>query len=269
MLTDRSQRWRERRALFVDDQSVIDPRRYAVDIVEARTARRFVAEHHYLATYPAAKLAAGLFGPGPGGRPRLVGVVVFGVPTTGAVVTKHSGLTEREVCCLSRLILTDDVAGNGESFAVARALKLLRREKPDMEAVVSYADPLRGHIGQVYCALSAAYRGQGPLRTTYAVAGQGLNGRILSKIRLGEPGGGAAIDRIVAMGAPAPLLSEAPAAWLARLHRERILTRHRHPGLHAYSFALTRRARARGRAVPSQPYPSLRSLARPQLALEL
>ena len=33
MLTDRSQRWRDRRSLFVAGDSVIDPRRYAVDVV--------------------------------------------------------------------------------------------------------------------------------------------------------------------------------------------------------------------------------------------
>lgn len=267
MLTTRSQRWRARRSVFVDDLTVIDPRLYAVDVIEAHSARRFIAEHHYLPSYPAARLAAGLFGPGKGGASSLVGVAVFGVPTTGAVVTKHSGMAENQACCLSRLILTDEVAANGESFATSRALRLLRREKPAMEAVVSYSDPLHGHIGQVYCALSAAYRGQGRPRTSYSVAGQDINGRTLSKVRLGERGSAAAVDRIVALGAPRPGIGEDLPSWIERLHRERILLRKQHPGLHAYSFPLTRRARARGRRLPTEPYPTLASLTSPQLPL--
>ena len=43
MLTDRSQRWRDRRSRYVDGDTVIDPRRYAVDLVAHDTARAFVA----------------------------------------------------------------------------------------------------------------------------------------------------------------------------------------------------------------------------------
>lgn len=184
MLTTRSQRWRSRRASFVDNLSVIDPRRYAVDALETPTARAFIAAHHYLPSYPAARLAVGLFGPGPGGRSALAGVAVFGVPTTGAVITRHAGLGEHQGCTLARLILLDDVAGNGESFFIARALRLLRQEKPEIEAVVSYSDPMAGHIGQVYCASNAAYRGGTAPRTGYAIGGTPVSGRSLSKIRL-------------------------------------------------------------------------------------
>ncbi|MBE7186448.1 MAG: hypothetical protein INR68_18810, partial [Methylobacterium mesophilicum] len=57
MLTTRSQRWREKRSLYVDDLSVIDPRAYSVDVIEQKAARAFVAGHHYLPTWPAAQLA--------------------------------------------------------------------------------------------------------------------------------------------------------------------------------------------------------------------
>lgn len=269
MLTDRSQRWRERRTLFVPNTSIIDPSAYAVDVIEAHQARRYIADNHYLPNYPAARLAVGLFGPGKGGKPALVGVTVFGVPTTGAVVVKHTGMAETEACCLSRLILDPSVAANGESFAVSRAFKLLRREKPDMEAVVSYADPGQGHIGSVYAALSGSYRGQSAPRTAYAIAGQGINGRTLSKVRLGECGAAAAIDRLVTMGAPKPGRAEAPADWVDRLIAERIIARTKRIGLHTYSFALTRRARARDRTLPRRTYPTIQSLTSPQLTLDI
>lgn len=265
MLTTRSQRWRTRRASFVDNLSVIDPRRYAVDALETPIARAFIADHHYLPSYPAARLAVGLFGPGPGGRSALAGVAVFGVPTTGAVITRHAGLAEHQGCTLSRLILLDDVAGNGESFFIARALRLLRRDKPEIEAVVSYSDPMAGHIGQVYCASNAAYRGRTAPRTGYAIGGTPISGRSLSKIRLGEQGAAGAVDQLVALGAPPPAFGEALATWLSRLHRDRTLQRTQRPGLFAYCFELTRRARARGRTLPRHPYPKLLPPRQPML----
>lgn len=38
----RSQRWRDRRALFVPDASVIDPGAFAVDVIAPSAARAFV-----------------------------------------------------------------------------------------------------------------------------------------------------------------------------------------------------------------------------------
>ena len=81
MLTTRSQRWRDRRARYVDNLSVIDPCDFAVDIIAPPAARAFIARHHYLPHYPAAQLAVGLYGPGA----TLVGVAVFAVPAIGAV----------------------------------------------------------------------------------------------------------------------------------------------------------------------------------------
>jgi hypothetical protein len=60
---------------------------------------------------------------------------------------------------------------------------------------------------------------------------------------------------------------ENPAAWLWRLERERLLSRHRQAGLFAYCFELTREARRRGRALPRLPYPKALPLPHPRLPL--
>lgn len=264
METTRSQRWRERRALWAGDFTVIDPKSYAVDIVDHATARAFIAQHHYLPTYPAARIAVGLFGHGA----TLEGVAVFAVPTTNAVITRHTGFDDpARGCVLARLILTDSVPQNGESFFVARAFRHLRRERPSIEAVVSYSDPGAGHIGRVYCALSAAHRAVTKPRTVLRAGGLTISGRTLSKIRLGEQGQAGAIDQLVALGLPRPAMFENPAAWLWRLERERLLSRHRQAGLFAYCFELTREARRRGRALPRLPYPKALPLPHPRFPL--
>lgn len=268
MLTSRSQRWREKRSRYVDDLSVIDTRRYAVDGIGPEIARHFVAVHHYLPNFPAAIFSAGLFGPGSGGTSQLVGVAVFAVPSTNAVITRHTGFDDPAAgTTLARFLLLDEIAANAESWMLARAFRLLRAEKPGIEAIVSYSDPWAGHIGRIYQALSAAHRGVTRPRTIYRIGAIPVSGRTLSKIRLGERGASGGIDQIVALGAPRPLLTETAGAWLDRLHRERILLRVPHPGLYTYVFELSRRARALGRDLPSKPYPRVLVEPHPELAL--
>lgn len=264
MDTTRSQRWRERRALWASDLSVIDPKAYAVDVIEHAAARAFIAEHHYLPSYPAAQIAVGLFG----GNARLEGVAVFAVPTTNAVITRHTGFDDaRRGCVLARLMLTDAVPQNGESFFVARAFRHLRRERPRIEAVVSYSDPGAGHIGRVYCALSAAHRAVTAPRTVLRAGAVTISGRTLSKIRLGEQGHAGAVDQLVSLGLPRPAIGEDPPRWLWRLQRDRHLVRHQQAGLFAYCFELTREARRRGRVLPRLPYPKVLPIAHPSLPL--
>ncbi len=255
-MTERSQRWRDRRSQFVAGDTVIDPRRYAVDTIDHATARAFVADHHYLPRYPAAQVAVGLFGPGAGGTPSLDGIIVFGVPATGAVITRHTGFTDpARGCVLQRLLCLPTVAANGESFFAARAFRLLRTARPSIEAVVSFSDPQFGHCGCVYAALSGAYRGTTRPRTVLRIAGETISERTLSKIRNLETGHAGAIDQLIRLGAPRPGSAEHPRDWLARCRRERILTPARQAGLFTYCFELTPRARKHATSLPRLPYP--------------
>lgn len=255
-MTERSQRWRDRRSQFVAGDTVIDPRRYAVDTIDHATARAFVADHHYLPRYPAAQVAVGLFGPGAGGTPSLDGIIVFGVPATGAVITRHTGFTDpARGCVLQRLLCLPTVAANGESFFAARAFRLLRTARPSIEAVVSFSDPQFGHCGCVYAALSGAYRGTTRPRTVLRIAGETISERTLSKIRNLESGHAGAIDQLVRLGAPRPEAHEHPADWLARLRADNLLRPHRQSPLFTYCFELTRDARRTARDLPRLAYP--------------
>ncbi|MDE8650576.1 hypothetical protein [Novosphingobium album (ex Liu et al. 2023)] len=254
METTRSQRWRERRGLWATDLRTINPRAYSVDVIDHGMARSFIAEHHYLPTYPAAQVAVGLFGR----RAALEGVAVFAVPATDAVITRHTGFTDpAKGSVLARLILLDSVPQNGESFFCARAFRLLRAARPAIESIVSYSDPEAGHIGRVYAALSGAHRGITRPRIVLRAGDRTISDRTLSKIRLGERGMDGAIDQIMRLGLPGPGLREIPAVWLRRLQADQLLTRHRHPGLFTYCFELTRKARRQGRHLPRLPYPKV------------
>lgn len=266
MITDRSQRWRDRRSRFVADDTVIDPRRYAVDVVAHDTARAFIADHHYLNRYPAAQLAVGLFGPGRGGASSLDGIIVFGVPATGAVITRHTGYDEpTRGCVLQRLLCLPSVAANGESYFAARAFRLLRQAKPVIESVVSFSDPQVGHCGCVYASLSGAYRGRTRPRTVLRIAGETISDRTLSKIRNLETGHAGAVDQLVRLGAPRPQADEHLREWLERCRRAEILVPARQASLFTYCFELTRGARRTGRALPRLAYPIRSDILREQL----
>src|SRR3546814_4630119 len=97
-----------------------------------------------------------------------------------AAIVKHTGLTHfNSGAELGRLVLSDDVEGNGETFFLSRAFKLLRQEKPEIISILSYADPMRrigpagdvimpGHVGRAYQCFGAAYRGRTKPRSEMA-----------------------------------------------------------------------------------------------------
>lgn len=268
MLTLACQRWRDRRETQVPAGTLINPLELDVDVIPERVARPFVVQHHYSGTYPAARLAVGLFR-----RRELVGAAVFSVPMNEKAIPAWTGVDSASGTELGRLVLLDEVAGNGESWFIARAFRALRREKPALEAVLSYADPVPrlnahgsvvkpGHVGTIYQALSARYGGRARARTDYFTPwGEHVSRRALSKIRLEETGAGYAIEQLHRLGAPRREEFEPGRDWLERLMEERFLRTSRHPGNHTYVFPLTRRARAAAKGLADLPYPKIDFIA--------
>ncbi len=268
---DRSQRWRNRRSRFIDNDTTIDPKRYGVDVIHCyRQAKPFVIEHHYSGTFPATRLSCGLFRNGPAGTSQLVGVCAFSVPVNNASVSLHTGLNDpTNGVDLGRLVLLDDVEANGESWFVSRAFSLLRQVKPGIQSVIAYSDPMPrygqdgtilmpGHCGLVYQALSARFRGCSKARVlTLLPTGHVLSPRAVSKIRAQETGAAYAERQLMDAGAPPRGLGERPDDWLYRLDRLGFFARVKHPGNLVYTFALTKAARLAGRSLPSSPFPRL------------
>lgn len=239
-------RWHRHRHTWVTPPERFRPDGYAVDIIdEVRQARPFVAEHHYEGSMPPVRLTVGLFDP----RGRVVGVAAFTVPITGAVIRAHAAVPDDEGCELGRFVCAPSVAFNGESWFLARALRLLREAKPGIRAVVSYADPVertcaagtlvkRAHWGTIYQASNAAFAGRSAPRTLILDGnGRVINGRALTKIRKQERGWEGAARRLIEAGAPPRLAFEDPADWLDRALRG--FRRLRHPGNLVYVFGVT------------------------------
>jgi hypothetical protein len=244
------QRWNhgESKFLMPAFDEIFDRDRYSVDVLDEATAKEFVLTHHYSRSYPAAVFRVGLFG----ARGRLEGVAVFSVPMNQRVVPAYTGLQANQGVELGRFVLVDSAPRNSESYFLGGCFNLLRRERPAVQAVVSYSDPVKrcaadgrvltpGHVGIIYQAHNGRYVGRGSARTLHMMPdGRILSPRTLSKIRLSETGWESAQRTIEAFGAPKRAFGENGADWVARVLRCGLLKPARHPGNHCYVWPLAK-----------------------------
>jgi hypothetical protein len=247
-----NQRWRERRESYRPAQEPIDPSKYGVELIREQDAKAYVIRHHYSGTYPAARLRVGLFRSLPFNAPALVGVAVFSVPMVGAVISKWLGVEPAKGVELGRFVLNDDVEGNGETWFLARAFRLLARELQEVEGVVSMSDPVQrrsafgdvvtpGHVGTIYQALNGRFVGRSkPKKMVLDQEGRALSERALSKIRNDECGARYAYDQLLDSGAPRREFGETGEHYIARALRDGPFVRVAHPGNIVYVWATER-----------------------------
>jgi hypothetical protein len=256
MKTKIEQRWREGRPRWVREHQLFDPTQHEVHIISECAAKTFVKAHHYSGTYPAARFRVGLFR-----SSDLVGVAVFSVPASQKVFARYVDLCDPlEGVELGRLVLSDQCQFNAESWFVARAFSLVRREL-GVRFVLSYSDPIGrtdsqghvvkpGHIGQVYQALNAEYFGRASPSTLWLLpSGRVISPRSISKVRNAERGRQYALDQIIAGGAPAPNENETGAEYVARVSP--LFRKMRHPGNLAYAWLFDRHLAPK---LPTLPY---------------
>ena len=246
-----TKRWTDRRQRWVAPGDVFDAAGHDVDVVSGdRLAKEFIQRHHYSGSYPAARLAVGLFGPGA----RLAGLAVFSVPSSNAALAKWTGMGHEAACELGRFVCLPSVAYNGETWFLARAMRLLAEAK-GMRAFVSFADPLEWradadvvkpeHWGTIYQASNALFAGRAGARThLVGPDGRPISPRALSKLRALDQGWEYAERQLLALGAPSREFGEHPREWLRRARRAPGFARVRHPGNLAYVFGLDDGARA-------------------------
>lgn len=264
------QRWRGGRASYRPAREVVDTKTLGVDLVDERTAKEFVCRNHYSRSYPAARLRVGLFRAKGMGRTELCGVAVFSVPMNNASIAKYTSVEQGRGVDLGRFVLLDDVGANAETFFLARAVKLLHAELPEVQAFTSYSDPvpryteagmcvLPGHVGTIYSAYGMSYHGRSASRTqVLARDGTIVSARALSKIRNDERGAAYAYRKLLELGAPRRRSLESNADYVARALKEGPFRKLRHPGCHVYAFPVGRpsfRNYLRTQFMPSLPYP--------------
>jgi hypothetical protein len=251
MTTTHTQRWRDRRDSYRPAGEPIDVTRYGVALLDEAPARDFVVQHHYSASYPAARCRVGMYRAGG----ELVGVAVFSVPMNQRAIPKYTGQLANAGVELGRFVLLDDVPANGETWFLARAFDLLRVAKPGVKAVLSYSDPVPrktlagdvvtpGHVGTIYQAHNATHVGRSASRTQLLdAAGRVISPRMLSKLRNDEQGAAYAYQSLRDRGAPPRLALESGRDYVARVSAAGSFRKERHPGNLAYAWGLDKRAK--------------------------
>ncbi|MFJ5218773.1 hypothetical protein ACIP98_29145 [Streptomyces sp. NPDC088354] len=197
-----SQRWRHRRHSWRHtSDGGFDPARYQTRPLPAAPARAFVTEHHYSSSWPATRLAFGLYDRATGPRGgALVGVLALGVPMHATVLTGvfPQLAPYRSALELSRLVLLDSCEANSESFFISKALHMAAAV--GIRGILAHSDPhvrqrttpsgnteqyLPGHWGGCYQASNMSYLGKTRPRTLVMLP----DGTILySGVRAGSGG---------------------------------------------------------------------------------
>ncbi|MGP3777022.1 Mom family adenine methylcarbamoylation protein (plasmid) [Streptomyces sp. SDT5-1] len=263
-----SQRWRHRQHTWRPvHEGGFDRTRYGVRLMEgreARAAKEFTLTHHYSASWPAVRFAFGLFDL-QARTDRLVGVLALGVPMSVRVLTRvFPDLVPYQASLeLSRLVLLDEVASNGETFLAGKAFRLAAER--GVRGIVAHSDPqprvrvtdngpqtvLPGHTGCVYQAKGMHYLGRTTPRTLVMLPDASiLTARALSKVRSDERGHAGVERRLQALGARPRGRGEPGGSWLAEvldvIGARRVALR----GNHRYAVALGRRGRVHGTSLP-------------------
>lgn len=273
-----AKRWEHRNERWVPPGETIRPEEFGVEVIREAVARSFVQTHHYSGSFPAARLSVGLYRKTGVHPARPVGVAVFSVPMQRAAIPRYTGFEAVEGVELGRFVCAPEVAYNGETWFLKRALAALSKEKglhatgqTGVRAVISYADPLerrdasglitkQAHAGQIYQAHNALFAGRAKPRWLWLNRnGQVVSERGLSKLRNLERGHGYVERALLACGAAPRRCGEHPADWLNRILRPPLFQRIRHPGNFVYCFGLGRTdaKRIAGHLPERQAYPRL------------
>lgn len=130
---------------------------FHVRTIDRDTANAIIIEHHYSRRiYRGTTLHLGVWIGG-----QLLGILQFGYamnPASAPSVVEGTGMTE--YLELNRMWLDDRAPRNSESRALAFAIRLIRRVRPAVKWIQSFADERCGLFGTVYQAAGFTYHGE-------------------------------------------------------------------------------------------------------------
>ena len=135
--------------------------------IDKPTAKKMVVKYHYSQLWTKCSVALGLFTQTGNEHSffdepeeKMVGVIVYGDPIgrlTGQSISDEIDRTE--VLELTRLFIHDGYGSNIESWFISQSFNWLKKNMPEIKALISYASPVEGHCGTIYQATNWIYQG--------------------------------------------------------------------------------------------------------------
>tara|TARA_R110002012_G_scaffold210426_1_gene381051 strand:- start:1097 stop:1708 length:612 start_codon:yes stop_codon:yes gene_type:complete len=137
---------------------------YRVKKISTKESKKFIHQLHYSkGSSNGPSPCYGLFD-----NEVLIGSLMIANPCSEAVKAQVFGKelkhTIRE---LHRLAIIDDTPKNTESWFISRCLKLISQDRPDLWAIITFADSTINHKGTIYKATNALYLGKSSAATFY------------------------------------------------------------------------------------------------------
>lgn len=143
-----------------------------VDWCSHEAAKYAVEKWHYSHTMPAGRNV--YIGVWEGGR--FIGTVLFGMGSGNSTNGTRYGLSSsHEMAELTRVALTEHESPVSKIIAVA--IRMLKKQSPDLRLLISMADPLQGHIGGIYQAGNWIYTGETKPDVLYFSRGEWVHHR--------------------------------------------------------------------------------------------
>ena len=137
---------------------------YKIERIGCKEAKQYIIRNHYShGCHNAPSPCYGLFD-----NDKLIGVLMFATPCSENVRASVFGKEHKDwVIELHRLHILDVTPKNTESWFISRCLKMLRQDKPNIKAIISFADSTQGHEGIIYKATHFFYCGKTGKTTFY------------------------------------------------------------------------------------------------------
>ena len=137
---------------------------YEVKRIPCLKAKEYIIKNHYShGCHNRPSPCYGLFD-----KEKMIGVLMFATPCSERVRASVFGEQYKDcVTELHRLHILDFTPKNTESWFISRCLKLLKKDKPQIKAVLSFSDLTVGHSGVIYKATNAYRVGQTSTSTFY------------------------------------------------------------------------------------------------------
>jgi hypothetical protein len=132
-----------------------DTTKVTLQLVDKKIAKEMIIKNHYSHKWTSCRYALGVFYAN-----TLIGCLIYGFPvgrqTVKSIITT---LSNDQVLELTRLWIADGYGCNIESYAIGQSFKWLRKNAPSIKVLISYADPMAGHLGKIYQATNWLYQG--------------------------------------------------------------------------------------------------------------
>ena len=151
---------------------------FTVEYTNRKAVKGFIEKHHYSQSINGIQSYHhfGLYTDGHFGLPKMIGAMLYGIPSMPATAKKYNPINPSRCMELRRLCCIDDTPTNTESYFIAKTLNWLKHNT-DTEVVVSFADQHHNHSGTIYKASNFEYLGETGKARVLMVDGEEYNSR--------------------------------------------------------------------------------------------